>query len=275
MMWFRVLVTAVLAIALSLAIYAGPLPFALATAGVVIVLAYGWPRLTDSPQPRLTSLMLFLTGMAGLVSVWFSDHITPLVWLAPVAGGALLWTFIQHLARGIDASHAVANVSAQIAGAVIVLCVGTLLAALLVPGDRTIILVGLVSLTAALAAIALPWPALYTTPLALGVAVLAGMATGAVAGEGAAGWLVSGVLGAVLSALVVAVDLLLGQVARSRYQGPEDADEASQGHGASDRLLTKTLTKTRRLGVQLALGAAPVALSGVVIYMAERVVVFG
>ena len=52
--WIRVAVALVLVLALSASVYWGYTLFLLATGLIVLGVAYGWPRLTDSPQPRAT-----------------------------------------------------------------------------------------------------------------------------------------------------------------------------------------------------------------------------
>ena len=123
--WFRALVALVGALALGATSLLGSyplageavavIPVALATAALVGVLAFGWPRLTDSPQRWLTSIMLFVFGLAGMGSTWMSIYPPHLEWLPLLTGLALLWAFVANLARGIEASNAVANVSAQVA----------------------------------------------------------------------------------------------------------------------------------------------------------------
>lgn len=49
--WIRVAVALVLALALSASVYWGYTLFLLATGLIVFGVAYGWPRLTDSPRP--------------------------------------------------------------------------------------------------------------------------------------------------------------------------------------------------------------------------------
>ena len=165
--WIRVAVALVLVLALSASVYWGYTLFLLATGLIVLGVAYGWPRLTDSPQPRATSIMLALFGVAGLYAAWQDSTAPYLDWLPVLAGLGLLWTFVQNLTRGIGASYAVANVSAQVSGLVIVLSASTWVAAITVPGDKEAIVIGLASLIVAQCMTALPWPAIYTSPLAI------------------------------------------------------------------------------------------------------------
>lgn len=134
---------------LSGSVYWGYTLFVIATGLIVLGVSYGWPRLTDSPQPRATSIMLALFGLAGLFAAWQDDTAPYLDWLPVLAGLGLLWTFVQNLTRGMGASDAVANVSAQVAGVVIVLSASTWVAAATVPGDKEAIVVGLVAIIAA------------------------------------------------------------------------------------------------------------------------------
>src|SRR5699024_2427538 len=79
--WIRVAVALVLVLALSASVYWGYTLFLLATGLIVLGVAYGWPRLTDSPQPRATSIMLALFGVAGLVAAWRDSAAPYLDWL--------------------------------------------------------------------------------------------------------------------------------------------------------------------------------------------------
>lgn len=259
--WMRVMIAAVLVVALGATTLIGDETFVVATVLVVAVLAWGWPRLTDSPQPRMTFIMLLVMGGTGLASVWFEREAPYLEWLPLIAGLGLLWSFVQHLVRGIDASHAVANVSAQVTGVVIVLSVGSWLAAMRITGDREAILVGLTAILVALVATAMPFPARYTSPLAIISGGLSAAAVSALLVDGAIGPAISGVLGVAMGVLVAAVDRLLGLIAYSRYQATEV--------GGRD-----LASKARSMAVQVSLGAAPVALGGVLVYVIERIFVY-
>ena len=68
---------------------------------------------------------------------------------------------------------------------------------------------------------------------------------------------VSLVFGMVLGVIVSATDRILGLIARARFQ----ATSLNEARG---------VTKARTWGVQLALGAAPIALSGVAVYAVHR-----
>lgn len=261
MRWIRIVVALCLTAALGVSIYSGIAPFAVACGVVVAALAYGWPRLTDSPQPRATTAMLLVLGLVGMSSVWFAPTATFLDWLPIVAGVGLLWAFVQNLVRGIGASHAVVNVSAQVAGLVIVLSAASWVGAIQVPGDKEAVIVGLVAILLAQAATVVPWPPRYTSPLALLLAVLGAAVTATIMADGSLSlWGAAG-LGFAMGLLVAATDRMLGLVARSRLQTRELRKERRRD-------------KARLLAVQMALGAAPIALGGIVVYVLERILVF-
>ena len=262
--WIRVAVALVLVLALSTSVYWGYTLLLLATGLIVLGVAYGWPRLTDSPQPRATSIMLALFGVAGLYAAWQDSTAPYLDWLPVLAGLGLLWTFVQNLTRGIGASYAVANVSAQVSGLVIVLSASTWVAAITVPGDKEAIVIGLASLIVAQCMTALPWPAIYTSPLAIVMSTAVAGILSVLVFAPAISLPTALILGVVMGLLVAAVDRMLGLVAYAKFQAANL--EASQNIEVK-----KNVEKARSFAVQLALGAAPIALGGVVVYALERV----
>ncbi|WP_349829630.1 ammonia permease [Brevibacterium litoralis] len=262
--WIPALVALGLTAALGVSHLLGYLPVAVAAGVVVVAIAYGWPRLTDSPQPRITSAVLLAFGLLGMVTVWLIPSVPLLEWLPILAGMGLLWSFVQNLVRGIEASHAVANVAAQVAGIVVALAAASWVAGYRIPGDREAVVVGLVAIILAQIATSLPWPARYTSPLAVVVAVLgAGAATVLYVGGGL--HLLPGLLlGGVLGLLVAAVDRMLGLIADSRFQAE---------HLAGSLTFEYAKAKARRAAVHLTIGAAPVALGGIVVYVIGRIFV--
>lgn len=262
--WIRVAVALVLVLALSVSVYWGYTLFLLATGLIVLGVAYGWPRLTDSPQSRATSIMLALFGVAGLVAAWRDSAAPYLDWLPVLAGLGLLWTFVQNLTRGIGASYAVANVSAQVSGLVIVLSASTWVAAITIPGDKEAIVIGLAALIVAQCMTALPWPAIYTSPLALAMSTAVAGILSVLVFDDSISWPAALVLGVIMGLLVAAVDRMLGLIAYAKFQ-------AANLEAAQNIELKKNVEKARSFAVQLALGAAPIALGGVVVYALERV----
>ena len=77
----RVLVALVLAIALAVTSFLGWGPVVFASLLLVLALGYGWPRLTDSPQRWITTLMLMAFGLLGMASSWLAAAPPFLEWL--------------------------------------------------------------------------------------------------------------------------------------------------------------------------------------------------
>lgn len=263
--WMRVVIALSLTLVLVVSTVVGEyllrpsIAFAPGALLVMLVFAYGWPRLTDSPQPRATSIMLALLGMAGVAATMLAEAAPFLEWLPTLVGVGLLWAFVQNLTRGVGASYATVNVSAQVAGLVITLSAATWVAAFRLTTDHTTILVGLVAVVLALAATALPWPARYTSPLAIVAGVVGGLITVLVVGGPSPVFLLSGILGAIMGVLAAAVDRLLGLIAQSKFQAAALSD-------------ARRRDKARLFAVHASLGAAPIALGGVIVYVLTRVV---
>lgn len=258
--WIRIAVAAILVVALVTSSILGFIPYLCAVGLVVAALAVGWPRLTDSPQPRTTTVMLFLFGAAGVFATWAEAGPAFLEWLPVLAGLGLLWSFVQNLVRGIGASDAVANVAAQVAGLVVVLSASSWIAAVRVPGDKSAIIIGLVSIILAQCATAPPWPARYTSPLAVLVAILGSAATSILLPASRLDIWIAMLLGLVMGLLVAAIDRMLGMIANSRFQAKTLDKERHR-------------EKAKRFAVNLAVGAAPIALGGIAVYVLERVFV--
>lgn len=261
MRWIRLAVAVCLTAALLASSSVGFAPYAGASLLLALAVAYGWPRLTDSPQPRATAIMLSLFGFAGIASAWLSEGQSFLEWLPILAGLGLLWTFAQNLVRGIGASDAVANVAAQVSGLVITLCAAVWVSAIRIPGAEWPIYIGLVSVACALAGTCVPGKRVIRWVCAAVLPVAAGLGLGLVFGLTGVPLVSAMCLGLALGILVLAVDRMLGLVADSRFQ-------------ASELRRARRRDKVHRFGVQLTLGSTPIALGGVVVYVLERVMAF-
>ncbi len=244
--------------------YWGYTLFVIATGLIVLGVSYGWPRLTDSPQPRATSIMLALFGLAGLFAAWQDDTAPYLDWLPVLAGLGLLWTFVQNLTRGMGASgcgrqrlragrrrrHRALREHLGRGGH----------RARGQGGDRR-------------------RPRRdHRRPVHDGAAVAGDLHLPARGRD------VDGgrrhhvrdhprqqlhvadrvILGAVMGLLVAGVDRMLGLIAYAQYQ-------AANLELSQNIELKRNVEKARSFAVQLALGAAPIALGGVVVYALERI----
>ncbi|MCQ9368921.1 ammonia permease [Brevibacterium sp. 50QC2O2] len=258
MNWIRVVVALLLAVTLGVTSVFGYVPVVMGSALVVVFIAFGWPRLTDTPQPHITSLMLGLFGLAGMAATWLADHPPYLEWLPILAALGLLWSFVQNLSRGIDADNAVANVSAHVAGVVIVLSTCSWAAAIRLAGERNAVIMGLVAIMLAQCATAMPWPGKFAGPLAVVLGIVGANAIYWLDGSTIEHWGAANLLGLLMGLVVIVVDRMLGKISEAPYQ-------AGSLHKSQKR------QKARQWGVQLALGATPIAVGGIAVYIVERI----
>lgn len=254
--WLRILIAVLLAAALAVTSGVGDVFFVAGCVVVVVCVALGWPSLVESRHPRTTTVMMAVVGLLGLASVQMAAEGT-LLWLSVLAALGLLATFVSQLVLGAGERGLTVLVASQMTGIVIVVAACAWLAGLQTSGRSAGIVVGAVALVFALAATMVPWPAVYTSPLA----VLAGAASAAGATEIADAanystpipfW-VGIVLGAVLGVLVAAVHRLLGM-------GRTVKRRSRRGHRAGARVVL----------IELGLGAVPIALGGALVYITER-----
>lgn len=253
--WLRILIAVLLAAALAVTSGIGDVFFVAGCVLVVVCVSLGWPSLVESRHARTTTVMMGVIGLLGLASVRFTADGT-LLWLSVLAALGLLATFVAQLVLGAGEQGLTVLVASQMTGIVTVLAACAWLAGVDTSGRSAGIVVGAVALVFALAATMIPWPAVYTSPLA----VLAGAASAAGATEIADAanysapipiW-VGIVLGAVLGVLVAAVHRLLGM--------GRPAKRARRSHRAGSHVVL----------VELGLGAVPIALGGALVYITER-----
>jgi hypothetical protein len=232
---------------------AGPVPGVSVVVLLVAVLAWGWPPLLGLPGSRGSGAVLVVGGAASLAAVTLTRSEPRLRWLALAVAGALLGAFVHQLARRDGRPRLVDSVSGEVAGVVLLASLSTVGA---LP-DSPVGPDGVLVWAAAVAA-ALVTQVRSTSPVMVPVGVLAGAAGGAVAGAvaGAA----SGALAAGTSAGVGPVP---GLVAGAFVAGVAVMVQ---------RLLTPLPAAVRGPG-WLAVAVAPVAASGLVGYVALRLMV--
>lgn len=222
---------------------------AAAVALSVLGLAAGWGPLLHLPHPAGTSVVVAVTGIAGLVvAALVRDQSRPLEAFAAVVALAVLAAFGHELARRDGRPDVVESITGTLAGQVMaILAAGWLL--LSQPWQGTVtqtegrhaVLVAAVVVAAARLASALPWGLAVTgwVGFALGVGA-AGVTSVLVDGVGAGRAITTGVTVAGVAAAI-------------------------------DRLLGAELEGDRRSVALLAASAAPVAAAGTVAYAAARI----
>ncbi|GAB3563091.1 hypothetical protein [Spelaeicoccus albus] len=259
--WLRIVIAVLLAAALAVSSWAGDAFFLPACVLLVLCVAVGWPSLAESRHPKTTVGMVAVIGLLGLASVRLTPS-TTLIWLSVLAALGLLATFVAQLVLGPSERGLTVLIASQMTGIVIVLAGCAWLAGVETPARSAGVIVGAVATAFALAATMVPWPAVYTSPLA----VLAGAASAAgtteIAGAADSGtaiplW-VGIVLGAVLGVLVAAVHRLFGMNRPTKRSARGGLGRRS--HRAGSSLVT----------VELGLGSVPIALGGALVYITER-----
>lgn len=248
--WLRIVTAVVLAAALSVTSWVGESFFIGACVLVVLCAAAGWPSLVENRHRRATSVLIAVIGLLGIVSVWFAAQPT-LLWLSVLAALGILATFVMQLILGPNERGLTILLSSQATGIVIVLASCAWLAQ--PPGRSAVVIAGAVALVFALAVTMVPWPAVYTSPLAVLVGAAAAAAVTEIAGAGSPASLWVGiVLGGVLGVLVAAVHRLLGM--------GRPVKRSKRAHSASTNVHV----------VELGLGTVPIALGGALVYITER-----
>src|SRR5699024_12642339 len=138
-------------------------------------------------------------------------------------------------------------------GLVIVLSARTWVAAISIPGHKEATVIGLAALIVAQCMTALPWPAIYTSPLALAMSTAVAGILSVLVFDESISWPAALVLGVIMGLLVAAVDRMLGLIAYGKFQ-------AANLEAAQSIEVKKHVEKDRRCAVQVALGAAAVEL---------------
>ncbi|HZI97069.1 MAG TPA: hypothetical protein VFD41_06035 [Actinomycetales bacterium] len=234
------LAAVVLAGLVALAATAGGNVLAAALVVAVVVVATGWPGLLSLPTQRGSTTIIALCGAAAVAVATLTTDQPLLRWLPVVLAVSVIVAFWHQLLRRDMRPRLVESVTGVVAAVIVVELAAGWAAALKSPSGLDVVLVGVTGVAAAAAATALPWPQRLTGPMAL----VAAPASAALAG----GFLSISSLAAALVGLGCAVIVV-----------------------AFDRLLTPLPTATSRQA-GLAIGAASVASSGVVVYLLGRVV---
>jgi len=236
----RSVLTAALAAVVAVAGYLGVLPLAGVSAVLVLVLAVGWPGLAGLPFMPGAGAVVALAGLGSVAAVTFTAEQPYLQHMAVVFAGAVVLAFVNELLRRDGRLRMVESVSGTVAGAVVAVCVTGWVATARLDGGAELVVAGAVALALGSAAVALrgrTW-LVYLITIA-----------GATAGATLVGWLLPTVEIVAGAALGLGVGLLVAAL-----------------HALFDRLPSLE----RRLPA-LAVIALPVTVSGVLVYVAGRV----
>ncbi|HET8617220.1 MAG TPA: hypothetical protein VFL94_16990 [Actinomycetales bacterium] len=240
--WWTAGATLAAGVLLVVTAYAGPWPLAAAGLLVVAVMAWGWPTLVDLPSPRGSLATVAVGGAACVLSVALSHEEPLLQWLALALAGAVVLEFVHQLARRDGRPRLVECVTGTLAGVVVLASMSAWVA---LPRTE-------VGADGVLLAVA---------PVAIGVAMQALPLPGRVAS-------VSGVVASVLLAGLVAGLVPEPTVVTGLATGLVAGAVALMLH----RLLS-VLPPAGSAPAWLALALAPLASSGMVTYVALRLMV--
>jgi hypothetical protein len=209
---------------------------------LVLVFAAGWPRLLGLPAPGALSGVIGAAGLAAASLAAFWPMPQPMFWFPACAALGLVLVFFTQLLRGTGERLRLESTLAGAAGVLVsVLASGWVAADRLAPNaaNSSMMLVSGASLAASILVCAIRWPDRIVFPLGLLMAALVAGMAGIAAADVAV--LPAVVAGAVSGAVVVGFRALL--VAGG---GPRDTWGA------------------------LAVGAAPVAAVGTMLYYVGR-----
>jgi hypothetical protein len=175
--WWTAGATVAAAALLSVAAFAGVGPLAAAALLVVAVTAWGWPTLVDLPSPRGSTTTVALGGAACVAAVALSRHEPLLQWLALALAGAVVAEFVHQLLRRDGRPRLVECVTGTLAGVVVLASMSALLALPRTPVEGGGVLLVVIPAAIGLSLQALPVPGRLASLAGVGVAaLLAGLA---------------------------------------------------------------------------------------------------
>ncbi|QCB92496.1 hypothetical protein [Cellulomonas shaoxiangyii] len=236
----RSVLTAVLAAAVAVAGFLDVLPLAGLAAVLVVVLAAGWPALAGLPFVPGSVAVVALGGLGAVAAVTFTPLQPYLQHMPLVFAAAVVLAFVNELLRRDGRVRLVESVSGTVTGTVLAVCVTGWVATARLEGGAALVVAGAVALALGSAAVALHG----RRGLVYLVTVVAATAGGTLVG-----------------AVLPTVELLTGAVL-----GFGVGVLVAAMHALFDRVPALA----RRLP-SLAVAVLPVTVSGVLVYVAGRV----
>lgn len=238
----RAVATAVAAALVAVAAFVGELPLIVLSGFLAVALAVGWPYLIDLPRKLGASILIALGGVGAVVAIATTAGEPFLRELPLVFALAIVLAFVNELLRRDGRERLVESVSGVVAGVVVAASVVGWIAAGRTTGGENLVVTGAVALAVGSAVSALPvagWAGAFATLVA---------AVGAGAG---AGLLVPGIDPQVGGLIGFAVGILIATLLELFDRLP-----ALAGRPAA-----------------VAAVILPVTVSGILVYVAGRVLV--
>jgi hypothetical protein len=219
----------------------GTLALVAALVVAVVAVASGWAMLLNLPTPRGSTAVVALGGAVAVAITAMTPDPPYLRWLPSVLALAVVAEFVHQLLRRDMRPRLVESVTGVVSGVVVVSLAAGWLAALQSRDGAELVLGAAAGALAACAATGLPWPQRITGPSAVVAAAAFGALAGRLLPEHGAAPIAA--VGACIGVVVAALDRLLAHLPTAGY-----------------------------LPAAVAMGAAPVAASGFVVYTLGRLV---
>jgi hypothetical protein len=239
----RSVVTAVLAALVAVMGIFGLLPLAGVSVAVAVTFAVGWPALADLPDRAGSSVVIALTGIGGVGAVYATGIRPDLRAVGIVVSAAVLLTFVNELLRRDGRPRLVESMSGTVAGAVLASASAGWVACGRSSEGETLVVAAAAALAVAAATAGLAHLKMWLTIVAV---VLVGAVGGAAVGFvlSTVGPLVTGLAGLGVGLLVAALHALFHPMVAAQRRLPA-----------------------------LAMVVLPVSVAGVLVYVADRVLI--
>lgn len=215
---------------------------AIGVAALVIVAALGWPRLLRVYRRRVSSAIIAASGALAILAVGFGRGEPYLRYAVAAAGAAVLLTLAAEVFFPSPKGRAITSVTGMMAGAIVAVSSAAWLAAERTPGANDLVVAGASCLAIAGIASVATRSSRINSFLALGTGTGAGVAMGFLFPE--IGWAGGALVGVAAASTV----LLINELA-DREPSPKSLIAA------------------------IASGVTPILASGVLVYLAGRLLV--
>lgn len=215
---------------------------AVGVSALIVVAAFGWPRLLRVYRRRVSTVIIAGSGAISVVAVGLGRGEPYLRYAVAAAAAAVLLALSAEVFFPSPPGRAVTSVTGMMAGAMVAVSAGAWVAAARTPGARDLVVAGATSLALAGIASALTAKPLYNAILTGVLGVGAGVTTGLLFDS--VGWAGGAIVGLVAAASVLIV-----------------------------AELTQREPSPKRFLAAVASGITPVLAAGVLVYLGGRLLV--
>ncbi|MCZ2402124.1 permease [Paenarthrobacter sp. Z7-10] len=213
-----------------------------AVIGLCAAFGFGWPHYLRVPAKKTLAVIIALSGSGGAVSAAFSTGPGYLMWLPVSTAAGIGGVFVVQLVRGTGQSHRLESTLGASAGVLVSTLAGGWIAAERFNGHTAMMLITGLSAAVALLVGLIRWPDRVIAPLAVGLAALTGPMAALLFSD--VRIVPAAIIGAVVAAVLMSFRHLAGLAGPHRTQP-----------GA------------------IAMGLAPIAALGTLIYFIDRLLI--